>query len=447
MATKRDLVEAHSYNRRRLVTAFLSGAPGGREVEPARPGRAVVAGAALAVLVVLGAVLVGLFRPGLEDDWDQNKLIISKDTAARYVVLGDGVLHPVLNAASARLLLPEGGFEVLLVPSTELAGKRIGETVGIAGAPDTLPPPDALLQTGWTSCIDDEQQTRLRLSSDPDVTPVGDTRAQVVTVNDQTWVLWGRGRFLVPADQRIAVLRPLGLDGVVPRAVPGSWLDLFPELDPLVPLTVPGDGEPYAGAGAQGARVGTVIEVGSGDGLQRFVLTREGLAQLSEVGWQLRQAASAQPAVQATQAELAAVPTAPVPYPTTWPQQVPAPFEDASTCALLTAGTDESPQVELAAPGEDAGPDGTGAVSVDSGHGALVRGVTGSSQDGTVYLVDPTGTRFALDPGTEGVEAVTGRLGYAAVTPTLVPQPWVEALGDGPALSTAAAQAVAEGGG
>ncbi len=80
----------------------------------------------------------------------------------------------------------------------------------------------------------------LSLSSDPDVTPVGDTRAQVVTVNDQTWVLWGQGRFLVPADQRIAVLRPLGLDGVAPRPVPGSWLDLFPELDPLVPLTVPG---------------------------------------------------------------------------------------------------------------------------------------------------------------------------------------------------------------
>ena len=40
MASKRELVEAHSYNRRRLVTAFLSGAPGGREVEPAKPGRA-----------------------------------------------------------------------------------------------------------------------------------------------------------------------------------------------------------------------------------------------------------------------------------------------------------------------------------------------------------------------------------------------------------------------
>ena len=50
MATKKDLVEAYSFSRRRLVTAFVSGAPGGREVEPARPGRTIVGGLALAVL-------------------------------------------------------------------------------------------------------------------------------------------------------------------------------------------------------------------------------------------------------------------------------------------------------------------------------------------------------------------------------------------------------------
>lgn len=446
MATKRDLVEAHAYNRRRLVTAFLSGAPGGREVEPSRPGKAVVVGAVLAVLVMVGAAVVGLFRPGLQDDWDQNKLIISKDTAARYVVLGDGELHPVLNSASARLLLPEGGFQVLLVPSSNLEDKQIGETVGIDGAPDTLPAADSLVQSGWTSCIDAEQQTLLRVSTRPEVTPVGETDAQVVTVNDQTWVLWGTGRHLVPAEQRTAVLRPLGLDGVEPRAVPGTWLDLFPELDPLLPLGIEGEGEVYAGAGARGLTVGTVVEVGAGSALQRFVVTRDGLAQLSDVAWQLRQAASAQAPLQATQAELADVPTADVPYPTSWPSAVPAPFEGSSVCALLTAGTDEAPRVELATPGEsgDAEPDGSTAVLVDRGRGAVVRGVIGSSPEGTVYLVDPTGTRFALDPGTD---EVMGRLGYGSVTPTSVPQPWVEALGDGPALSTEAAQAVAEGSG
>ena len=32
MATKKHLVEAHAFSRRRLVTAFVSGAPGGREL-------------------------------------------------------------------------------------------------------------------------------------------------------------------------------------------------------------------------------------------------------------------------------------------------------------------------------------------------------------------------------------------------------------------------------
>ncbi len=52
MSSKKDLVEAHSFNRRRLITAFVSGAPGGREVEPVRYGRTLVGGLVLALLIV-----------------------------------------------------------------------------------------------------------------------------------------------------------------------------------------------------------------------------------------------------------------------------------------------------------------------------------------------------------------------------------------------------------
>jgi hypothetical protein len=55
MATKRDLIEAQAFNRRRLVTAFVAGAPGGREVEAPRPWRTVVAGVALGVLITVAA--------------------------------------------------------------------------------------------------------------------------------------------------------------------------------------------------------------------------------------------------------------------------------------------------------------------------------------------------------------------------------------------------------
>ena len=82
MATKRDLVEAYSFSRRRLVTAFVSGAPGGREVEPTRPGRTIVGGLALAVLLVAGAAIAGVFAPKDPEDWTKPGLIVSKETGA-----------------------------------------------------------------------------------------------------------------------------------------------------------------------------------------------------------------------------------------------------------------------------------------------------------------------------------------------------------------------------
>ena len=64
MSSKKDLVEAHSFNRRRLITAFVSGAPGGREVEPVRYGRTLVGGLVLALLIVAGAAVAPLLKTG-----------------------------------------------------------------------------------------------------------------------------------------------------------------------------------------------------------------------------------------------------------------------------------------------------------------------------------------------------------------------------------------------
>ena len=65
MATKKDLVEAYSFNRGRLVTAFVSGATGARAIEPARPGRNIVGGLALAGLLLAGAAIARTLSPSL----------------------------------------------------------------------------------------------------------------------------------------------------------------------------------------------------------------------------------------------------------------------------------------------------------------------------------------------------------------------------------------------
>ncbi len=62
MGTHRDLVEAHAFNRRRLVAAFVSGGRGGPELEHARPGRPVAGGLALAVLLAAGAAVSGALQ-------------------------------------------------------------------------------------------------------------------------------------------------------------------------------------------------------------------------------------------------------------------------------------------------------------------------------------------------------------------------------------------------
>src|ERR1044072_6623310 len=103
MATKKDLVEAYSFSRRRLVTAFVSGAPGGREVEPSRPGRAIVAGLTLAVLLIAGAAIAGVFSSSVPPGWpDQPALIIPREQGAASVIAatkgetgGKPVLHPI----------------------------------------------------------------------------------------------------------------------------------------------------------------------------------------------------------------------------------------------------------------------------------------------------------------------------------------------------------------
>ena len=166
MATKKDLVEAQSFSRRRLTTAFVSGAPGGREVEPDRPLRAVVGGLALTVVLVLGSMAFGWLRSSLPDDWKNDRLVIAEDSGARYVSV-EGVLHPVVNTTSARLLIPADQFKVIAVPDQELEEIQRGPTLGILGAPDSLAPRDRLVGSGWVSCLGAGQQVSSAIGAGP----------------------------------------------------------------------------------------------------------------------------------------------------------------------------------------------------------------------------------------------------------------------------------------
>ena len=62
MTSRKDLLEAQAFARRRVLAVLVSGARGGREPAPAPPGGWLLGGLVGAVLVVLVAVGLELIR-------------------------------------------------------------------------------------------------------------------------------------------------------------------------------------------------------------------------------------------------------------------------------------------------------------------------------------------------------------------------------------------------
>ena len=157
MATKKDLVEAYSFSRRRLVTAFVSGAPGGREVEPTPPRSHHHRRHRAAVLLVAGAPCSASSSRPRRSTSDKEGLISEKDTGADYVNIapaegGEPELRPVINITSAMLLLG-ADVESMEIDPDDLADQHQGRHDRDPRRRPTTPPDVAkLIQTGWTSC-------------------------------------------------------------------------------------------------------------------------------------------------------------------------------------------------------------------------------------------------------------------------------------------------------
>jgi type VII secretion protein EccB len=437
MATKSDLIEAQNFSRRRLLTAFVSGAPGGKELEPSSPLRAVIAAIALTALVVLVGVFYGFIRPGLPQGWENGKLVLVSDTGARFVTV-DGVLHPVINTASARLLLPSSGFSVISTDQGNLSGTPLGDTLGIVGAPDELPAPGRLTNTGWSACVTDDAALDVRIGGDA-ATTAADGRSAVVESDGILYVISGERSFAVAATDSDAVLRAAGITSLSPAEVPAEWLNLFTPGAALTPLLVEGVGQPLPGTGL---RVGDVVHViGTPDEERLLVQPQGSLAALTPLAWQLYQLGSGEVlggAVRDVSAsDVAGLGTAPRPAGgEDWPAVgFPSIDADERPCATLTDAGENPARTALSVRADDV--ETTAGVHVEPGAGALVRaGGRGEQSTRMLTLVDATGTAYAVPGATDETLA---RLGYADEDVTAIGDEWTALLATGPALSEEAA--------
>jgi type VII secretion protein EccB len=457
MATKRDLVEAYAFSRRRLVTAFVSGAPGGREVEPARPARTLVGGSALAVLLAAGALIAGVFIPRTPANWGESGLFQSRDDTETYVVVEDAaggqppVLHSIRNVTSARLILG-GELKPTLVSQEAIDGATLGETLGIEGAPEDVPSPESLIDSGWTACTAANAGVLLRVSTNPGVARVP-TAGFVVESAGERYLVAHSGdeaahSYRLPgrraAGTADSMLDLLGLpDTSQAVRVSADWLSLFPAGGALAwesfGIVDAGRRVSYARDAKlpPAVRVGDVVETSTAS----WVLLDTGPARLDDFADAIYRSLPAphQPTIHALETAPLVERSSPTYLSANWPTGE-LTSVDGEFCTMLVSAPRERARVLLATDPTAAAsakevPAGATSPVVEPGHGAFISSGGWSDSDaGTPFVVDARGISYPVDgPQT------SSRLGYGDQVPVVVPDSWVELFDDGVPLSVDAA--------
>ena len=456
MASNKEILEAQRFNRRRLVTAFTSGTPGGRELEPRSHTRPLVIGAVLAVVMLGVAAIMGRLSPTLPDGWEDSTVIVATDTGARYYTV-DGVLRPLTNITSGRLLSETGSYSTSTVKSGTLAGIPRGSQVGLAEAPDDVPAPASLHSDLWESCAS-PAGTRTWIGAElPDAAPAS---TAVVSADGHLFVLADGVRHQIPDEARSQVLLALDLDSSTVHEVSGDWLSLFPGGSDLAPLDVEGAGLPaeHLAASAGAAVTGSVLEVDQDASARHYLVNADGtISPLSDLTLRLYQAGPsgslADVPIALTLTQLSSLTVDPDGLaPADWPASVEAPAlgADRTPCAQLVVSGEASATSLISVPideddpalpstGRSAGGTDSGAaavtVTVAGGSGALVRSTSGGAL-GAVMLITDAGSSFGL--GDDPTDTLA-RLGYTDQDIVAVPEAWTSLVPAGIPLSAQAA--------
>lgn len=498
MASRRDELNAYTFAKKRLVSAFLQPSPTGTEEGAPRPLRAVLPGLIIGVVVLAGFGAWGMFKPKAPKGWDNpgEKVVIGSKSTTRYVVLetkGKKQLHPVLNLASAKLLLDPSKFGIVEVDEKVLDSGRIphGATLGIPYAPDRLPDKgEATRAKRWAVCVqpgDDGVQEAVFVLADRDEKRVeGENRlrgGEVMYVRDpdgKLHIIDAQGT-AYPIARDDTLLRTV-VGAARPQDVSADWLKTFRRGDEIrFPQAIQGVNTPAGAPGsldAEANRVGMVLRAPSGTGHQHYVVLRGRIMQVTDFMAKLLLNSPASIALgqQGKAREVSAGAIRPEAafygHDLNWPRAEartanrPGSGRDA-LCNVLRDVDEKKGTTTLSTwAGRNYPaplPNGATSAYVTPGSGLLFRQVTGrDTGSGGVFLVTDTGLRYAVqanaDSGQDESEIGTDgrkkdpresvqdgnqaqiRLGYDGVQPALVPADWSSFLPTGPRLSTNAAK-------
>ncbi len=410
------------------------------------PAQSLTAGLVIAIVALAGCLVLAVVRP--QSGAETAPIVMESQSGALYVRLGE-TLHPVLNLASARLIVKTNA-DPRAVAASALGRNKMGPLLGIPGAPQFLGRPLDEDGSRWTVC-DGRNGTTVIVGAEPQSGVLRRDQTLLVTPSSggSTYVLFDGRRAAVDPGET-AVARALGLDGQTPLPVSPVLLNLIPESPPITAPRIPDVGKRGPDS-LPGFRVGSVLRVVRTGGDEYYVVLREGIQRVGQVAADLVRFAD-------SQGTRTALPIAPDVIRTTksvtrlpvsdYPDRVQAPsvLDGATVCAswrhLASGGVSvlfsigglpiSSGQAPVRLVQADAEGPAVDAVYLPPGRIAYVRATSlsgANARAGIRYLISDTGVRFAVHD-----DDAANDLGLPGA---MVAAPWsvLAALPAGPELS------------
>ncbi|MBL7253221.1 type VII secretion protein EccB [Paractinoplanes lichenicola] len=450
MQTQRDHVHAHTFMMGRLSSALVEGDPTGAEIPGRRAQTGLLVGLILLLLLVGGFAVYGWIVPGGSKAYRQaGAILVEKETGNRYVYL-DGALHQTPDLTSA-MLIQGGAGKIKLISRNSLKDVPRGLPLGVAGAPQQMPAPEALAKGPWLTCLPGSVVTGKRvaglgvnLEPETPATPLAEGKFLVVRDPGGTpYLLANYLKYRIDDD---AVLVALGAAASNPPAAPAMWLGWLGDGPALAPAAIPGAGTDGPEVGGRPYAVGTLFRQGTD---QHFVLRRDGLAPMSRTEFLIADAKTPGPPVQVDPADVVGARRSPDrTLLDRLPDLAALRLADAAGQAVCMQqrpiGPEAFSSTVVLAPAWAAGvwPDGKTTVLAKRGSGMAVLPVPLASKVAAkkISFISDEGTAYRLADQT-----TVASLKLASTPPVPFPKELLAALPQGPVLSREAVTSLARG--
>ncbi|WP_420035829.1 type VII secretion protein EccB [Streptomyces sp. cg28] len=491
MASRRDELNAYNFSRKRTVASFLKPLPNGSVESAPKPLKHAISGIVMSVVILAGFGACGMLSPVAPKGWDTPEagIIVTDPSATRYVVLKSGkkdksgkeipVLHPVLNLASARLLLDpknsgEGSVKTVKEKFLDDSNIAQGSMVGIPYAPDRLPnEKDAGTPKVWALCQQTSSGSSDKSSVQQTVFVLDQKDAKKVTeqgsgklaADKALYVQDKNGtQYMVSSSGRLYELTgktPNDLDALVrtffgsdaePTTVTDAWLStLKRSSQPISMPYVPGDGGPStAGVPSEFQKTGTLLRTNNG---QHYLVEKDRVIAVTDFQTALLQETLTNRQAKTIREIDFTKNKGTLAGASEWPKEAVTAANAGSndTSCSVYHGDESGAMTTWAGPSLPIKSIAASASSyVSPGSGLLYQDAEGGSTTGFNYLVTDTGLRYHIPVGNDSgdksgndkqdVNQAQVRLGYEKTQKVSVPAQWSKLLPSGPDLTTDAAE-------